>query len=53
MTDVPPTCTQLHGAAFTVSPDIDGWRDSSFIVTLEHTFLSQSFCVPEGGVSNP
>lgn len=50
--DVPPTCIQLHGATFTVSPSIDGWWDSSFIVTLEHTFLAQSYCVPEGCVSN-
>lgn len=53
MTDVPSTCIQLHRATCTVSPSVDGWRDSSFIVTLEHTFLAQSYCVPEGCVSNP
>lgn len=43
---VPPTCVQFHRA-------VDGWWDSSFIANLEHTFLAQSYCVPEGYVSNP
>lgn len=50
---VPPTCVQFHRAAFIVSPGVDGSWDSSFIVTLEHTFLAQSYCVAEGCVANP